>query len=92
MIDPVSSPLVPNLPQARDPALWSAAQKIEGAFLGEMLKAAGLAAPLAEFSGGAGEEQFSSFLRQAQVDRIVESGGVGLAEGIYRALARQEGL
>ena len=75
----------------RDPRLWAAAQKMETAFLNEMMKAAGLGQPLETFSGGPGEEQFSSFLRQEQVRRMVDAGGIGMAEGIYRALVTRAG-
>lgn len=71
---------------ARDPALWTAAQGLEGAFLSEMLKSAGLGAPRGGFGGGPGEEQFGSMLRDMQVQDLVSSGGLGLAEQIYDAL------
>ncbi|MEL6642529.1 MAG: rod-binding protein [Pseudomonadota bacterium] len=86
MIDAVT----PTPPAPRDPALWAAAQGLEGAFLSEMLKSAGLGAPRASFGGGAGEEQFGSMMRDLQVDQMVQAGGVGLAEQIYRALVASD--
>lgn len=80
----------PTIHQSRNPELWRAAQRIEGAFLSEMLKSAGLGTTRESFGGGAGEEQFSSFLRDAQVQGMVETGGIGLAESIYKSLARAE--
>lgn len=82
------SPATPptGTPAPRDPALWEAAQGLEGAFLSEMLKSAGLGAPRGGFGGGPGEEQFDSMLRDVQVQDLVASGGLGLAEQIYDAL------
>ncbi|MEZ5715400.1 MAG: rod-binding protein [Paracoccaceae bacterium] len=70
----------------RDAALRDAAEKLEATFLAEMLKAAGLGRARQGFGGGAGEEQFSSFLLQAQAEEMVKSGGIGLAESLYQAL------
>lgn len=57
----------------------AAAEKLETAFLSEMLKAAGVGKTPSEFGGGAGEDHFSSFLREAQAREIAKAGGVGLA-------------
>ena len=70
----------------RDTALWAAAQNLETAFLAEMLAAAGFGAARESFGGGAGEEQFASFLRREQAAAMVQSGGIGLAETLYEAL------
>lgn len=67
-------------------ALRTAAENLEASFLSEMLKAAGVGAPRDAFGGGAGEEQFSSFLREAQAKEMVKSGGIGLAEALFEAL------
>jgi len=67
-------------------ALMAAAQKLEASFLAEMLKSAGLGATSKEFGGGAGEDQFSSFLVQEQALAMVEAGGIGLSESLYEAL------
>lgn len=72
--------------------LREAAQQLEASFLAEMLKGAGLGKTSENFGGGAGEDQFSSFLRQAQAEEMVKSGGIGLAESLYHALKeRQDG-
>lgn len=73
----------------RDRALWTAAQDLEAAFLAEMLAAAGLGAARESFGGGAGEEQFASFLRREQAGAMVRSGGIGLAEALYEAMAER---
>jgi Rod binding domain-containing protein len=66
--------------------LRKTAVKLEAQFLSEMLKHAGLDGPASEFSGGSGEDQFGSFLRDAQAMRMAQAGGIGLAETIFRAL------
>ena len=70
--------------------LREASVKLEATFLAEMLKAAGLGETPNSFSGGSGEEQFSSFLREAQAEEMARSGGVGLAEHIFNALKERE--
>ncbi|SPH19341.1 hypothetical protein ASD8599_00066 [Ascidiaceihabitans donghaensis] len=69
-----------------DKALRQAAENLEATFLGEMLKAAGLGESRESFGGGAGEDQFSSFLVQQHAKAMVSSGGIGLAESIYNSL------
>ena len=51
-----------------------------------MLKSAGMGAPRDAFGGGEGEEQFSSFLREAQAEQMVRAGGIGLAEALFEAM------
>jgi len=76
----------PLEPKARDAALMDAAQKLEASFLAEMLKSAGLGQSRESFGGGAGEDQFASFLLQAQAEKMVEAGGIGLAETLFESL------
>ena len=71
---------------ARDHALMEAVRQLETTFLSEMLKVAGLGKARDALGGGAGEDQFASFLRQAQAEEMVKSGGIGLAESLYQAL------
>ena len=75
---------------SEDRALRVAAEKLEATFLAEMLKAAGLGEARDAFGGGAGEEQFASFLRQAQAEEMVRTGGLGLAESLYQALKEKQ--
>ena len=70
-------------------ALRAAAEKIEGAFLAEMLKSAGFGEARESFGGGIGEEQFGSLLRQEYADRLAQSGDIGLAEAIFRSLSQR---
>ena len=44
-----------------------------------------------EFGGGAGEDQFGSFLRFEQARQMAAAGGIGLAETIFDALRERAG-
>ena len=88
---------LPRPPAAAEDPLYAKARALESAFLSEMLRhldpmeasaISGLSQESASksFSGGAGEQQFRSFLRAEQAELLVERGGIGLAEQIYRAL------
>lgn len=70
--------------------LLTAARAYEAAFLTEMLKHSGLGEAPEGFGGGIGEEQFASMMHRAQAEKIVEAGGIGLAEYIVRALQEQQ--
>ncbi len=74
----------------RNNALLQAAQNLEATFLAEMLKSAGLGKASETFGGGAGEDQFSSFLIDEQAKEMVRAGGIGLSESIYEALRERE--
>lgn len=89
--------MIPDLPPPRpatalpeyfgaDDKLRDAAQKMEANFLAEMLKSAGVGSPRKAFGGGAGEEQFASFLRDEQAEEMVRAGGIGLAEALFEAM------
>lgn len=77
-----------DLPKAptRDDKLRDASEKLEASFLAEMLKSAGFGRTPESFGGGEGEDQFASFLIQAQADKMVEAGGIGLAEQLFEVL------
>ena len=87
MLPPLPSSAPPLSAPDRMAALRARAAELETAFLSEMLGHAGLGAPPGAFGGGPGEEQFASFLRQAQAGAIVRAGGLGLTEAFVRALA-----
>jgi Rod binding domain-containing protein len=70
----------------RDIKLREAAEKLEATFLAEMLKSAGLGSSRSDFGGGIGEDQLSSFLREAQSLEMAKSGGIGLAESLFNAM------
>ncbi len=79
-------PLAISAAPPRDQALFKAAQELEASFLAEMLQSAGLGQTSKSFGGGAGEDQFGSFLVQEQAKAMVKAGGIGLAESLYGAL------
>lgn len=74
--------------------LMDKAKELEATFLAEMLSYAGAgeAGHIGgdSFSGGAGEQQFASFLRAEHARAIVDKGGIGLAEMLFHSLSRAE--
>lgn len=72
--------------------LKEVATALEANFLAEMLKYSGLNDASGSFSGGPGEEAFASLLNREYATALANSGGVGLAESIFKSLAKQEGL
>lgn len=64
------------------------AKQLEAAFLSQMFATAGVGKVSETMGGGAGEEQFSSFLREAYAEKTVAAGGVGLAETIFQSLVK----
>lgn len=87
-IDPTAAALSPadQAMRMRDAKLREAARELEANFLAEMLKSAGLGETPEAFGGGAGEEQFGSFLRLEQARAMVDAGGIGLAQSLFEAL------
>lgn len=83
---PQTTPSAQPAPKPDDNPAWKAAQELEVSFLTEMLKSAGFGEARESFGGGTGEEQFASFLREAQAREMVKAGGVGLAEHFFNAL------
>jgi len=69
---PAPSPKAPN-------HALSVGQQLETVFLAEMLKAGGVGKTPESFGGGTGEDQFASFLREAQAREMVRAGGIGLS-------------
>ena len=84
-LPPVASP-----PSVRQQQLMKKAEELEATFLSEMLAHSGLSEMQGEFGGGQGEAQFTSFLRQEQARLIVQSGGLGLAEIIFKSMSEAE--
>ena len=84
-LPPVSANLSPRSVQ-----LMKKAQELETSFLSEMLSYCGLDGQTGAFCGGIGEDQFASFLREAQAKAMVEKGGLGLAHNIFQSLARRD--
>lgn len=85
---PAAAPGAPASPGGdREASLRKAAEAFEAAFLAEMLRHTGLGHLPESFNGGAGEAAFAGTLVEAYAKEIAASGGVGLAEQIYRSLA-----
>lgn len=84
------APFRKSLPGPDDLKLRQAAEQLETTFLAEMLKAAGVGKSRDHFGGGAGEDQFSSFLLQEQAAAMVRAGGIGLADSLYQALKERD--
>ena len=78
------------LPPDRREVLMDKAQELEASFLAEMLGHSGLGELQEGFGGGAGEDQFASFLRQEQARLMVEGGGIGLAELIFNSMVEAD--
>jgi flagellar protein FlgJ len=87
---PMDLPLVTSPVPARQQQLMKKAEELEATFLSEMLAHSGLSEMQGEFAGGQGEAQFASFLRQEQAKLIVQSGGLGLAELIFKSMSGAE--
>lgn len=83
-------PPAPPPDTASDARLRDAALRLEAGFLKEMLESAGLGRAPAGLSGGAGEDQFASFLLDAQALRLAKAGGIGLAESLFEALKARD--
>lgn len=79
-----------TLAPARGDLLMAKAQELEATFLAEMLGHSGLGETGGAFGGGQGEAQFASFLRQEQARLMVQGGGIGLAELIFKAMTEAE--
>ncbi|MFD1510119.1 rod-binding protein [Lacimonas salitolerans] len=83
-------PVSPTAPPPDNARLRRVATELEASFLAEMLTSAGLGKSPDGFGGGAGEDQFSSFLVREQARALAERGGIGLAETIFNALKEKQ--
>lgn len=72
-------------------AVMAQARALEAAFLSEMLSYTNTESLKENFSGGIGEEQFTSFLRDAVAEKMVAHGGIGLAEQLFRSMIKEHG-
>ena len=79
------SPIPSPTPPSRESALRAQATELEAFLFAELLRVSGTGRP--DPAGGGGT-QFDSFLRQSQAEAVASSGQTGLAEAIYRSLAR----
>ncbi|AGI70212.1 hypothetical protein OAN307_c48710 [Octadecabacter antarcticus 307] len=83
-IRPTQAAVAPT--SAREDQLMAVAQSLEAVFLAEMLKSAGVGETPEDFGGGAGEDQFASFLRDEQAKQMTQAGGIGLAQSMFDAM------
>ena len=83
-------PTLSTILSPRSAQLMQKAQELETRFLSEMLAHTGLDAQTGAFNGGIGEDQFASFLREAQAKAMVDRGGLGLAQSIFQSLVRRD--
>jgi peptidoglycan hydrolase FlgJ len=74
----------------RTAELMRKAEALEAEFLSQMLGHASLGQTSESFGGGIGEAQFASFLRHEQAGLMVQRGGIGLAEQIFKVLAERD--
>lgn len=88
-MDPIAlsaaSAIKPEAP-TQDDKIREVADKLEATFLAEMLKSAGYGESPESFGGSIGEDQFTSFLVQAQAEKMVEAGGIGLSEQLFNVI------
>ena len=82
----VPLPATPPNGAANEIQMRKVAQQLEGSFLAEMLKAAKFGQIQKSYNGGAGEEQFQSFLTQEHAQAIAKTQSIGLAEHIFLSL------
>ena len=82
----LSAPQISSDAPDRTAQIRETAFRMEATFLSEMLKSAGFDGQVETFSGGRGEEQFASFQRDALAERMVQAGGIGLAEHFFNAM------
>jgi Rod binding domain-containing protein len=74
-------------------ALWDTAKDFEAVFISSMLQPVFDSIDVdGPFGGGQGEKVFRSMLVQEYGQKMVETGGIGLAESVYETMLRaQEG-
>lgn len=73
-------------PRPQSAALAEAAIALEASFIAEMLKSSGLHDVEGSFFGGSGQDQYSSFMLEAQAKKIANAGGLGLSEMLFEVL------
>jgi Rod binding domain-containing protein len=85
-----AAPAVTQAHLARAEELREVSKAFEASFLSEMLKASGFGKSRSEFGGGAGEDAFASMMVDEQAKLMVERGGIGLSESIFKSLWARE--
>lgn len=85
-------PARPGPTEARREELRALSVQFEAMFLAEMFRHAGAGKSTPGFDGGAGEQAFGSMLVNEQARLTAERGGVGLADAVYKAMLKREGV
>ncbi len=78
-------------PEIRDPKAWESARQFEAFFLSQVMDSmsAGIETD-GLFGGGPGERAFRSMLNAEQAKIAVRSGGIGIADAVYREIIRMQ--
>lgn len=76
-------------PKGLNPKAWEAAQQFESQFLTSMLQPMFETVEVDEqFGGGHGEGMFRSLLVDQYAQQMTRSGGVGIAQSVYREILK----
>lgn len=76
----------------RDPRAWEAAKEFESQFVSTLFQSMfkGLEDQDNPFGGGPGETMFRSLLVDQYSQQIGKSGGIGLADDVYREMLKMQ--
>ena len=76
----------------RDPRAWEAAKEFEAQFVSTLFQSMfkGLEDQENPFGGGPGETMFSSLLVDQYGQQMAKSGGIGLADSVYREMLKMQ--
>lgn len=77
--------------EGRDPRLWAVAQDFEAQFTSTLFQS--MFEGLDDdnpFSGGPGETMFRSLLVDQYSQQTVKSGGIGIADNVYREMLKMQ--
>lgn len=90
-LKPHVAPPAPRAPETRDPRAWETARDFETQFVSVLLQ------PMFEgtgedsaFGGGPGEGMFRSLLVEQYGREMTKSGGIGLADAVYREILKMQ--
>ncbi|MEQ8268383.1 MAG: rod-binding protein [Parvibaculum sp.] len=87
----VHTPAQPASGAPRDAKVWATAQDFEAQFVStlfqSMYEGVGEDDP---FSGGPGETMFRSMLVDQYGEQLAKSGGVGIADAVYREMLKMQ--
>ena len=89
---PSAVPALPVATAAQRGKIEKVAKDFESSFLQVMMGQMFDTVSTGEFSGGAGEQAFKSFLTDAFSKQMTAHGGVGLAHRLTREMLKMQGL